>query len=214
MKALLFLTIAIISTSASALDSERVVYRVTIESLWNSGDHVRVPNSAHFSPVFAVSHNDNYSLFSIGEGVSSDFEGVAETGNTSGVERTAKKSQTQGSVHMLVVTENQFVLRSQIQTFDIEVTKNNPVLSFATMIAPSPDWVIGITGLKLYEEETGFTEFVGARNLYAMDAGTEAGDIGGNFSTVNRETLPRERLSLLTGTGFDKPFAIFSIRRL
>lgn len=197
-----------------AVAEETATFRLTITSNWNQVDHLSVPGSAHFSPVVVASHNSNYSVFAPGSKATSGFELVAEIGNASRLRREIRDEMRKGNVGDLVVTSNQFVLQEPVQTLDITVSKDHPYISLVSMIAPSPDWVIGIASTKLYTKEAGFCETIITKDLFAYDAGTEEGDFGGNFSLNNSATSPIESLSLLTGQGFNEKFATLTIERV
>jgi len=202
---------------AQAAESQK--YEVTITTNWNSADHMGFPRNAHFSPVVSASHNSNYSLFPKGGKATSGFEMVAEVGQAGELENEVRRARTAGNVFKKNVTSNQFFHPSrsdarESQTFTIEVSKEHPYLSFVSMIAPSPDWVIGISNLRLYSQDQGFTDGVTSRPLFAYDANTESGDFAGNFGINNEPTSPRGIIVPLSGRGFDSPFAFVTVIKL
>lgn len=205
----LLLSLTLLVTPAAL--AATATYEVTIQSNWNLNDHLAVPGPAHFSPVTAVSYNSDYTLLPIGGQAGPGLESLAEMGRTPTIEQEINEAGD--AIGKLVVTENQFITPMPTQTFEIEVSEKAPYLSFVSMIAPSPDWVIGINSLQLYNPDTGFSE--GAeRDLFAIDAGTEGGDTGGNFGLNNPETSPQGLIGELTGNGFNAPFAKVTIRKL
>jgi hypothetical protein len=98
-----------------------------------------------------------------------------------------------------------FLRSESSQTFKITVTKDRPLVSFVTMIAPSPNWVVGLDSLNLVQDGVFVNTY--KQSLNAYDAGTEEGDRGENFSTNNASTNPKQRINKLSGRGFDTPFA-------
>ena len=194
--------------------ASKAIYKVTIESNWNQMAHLGLPGNAHFSPIVAINHNANYSVFKPGMKATNGFEQLAELGRSRNLVREIKKQKRMGNVGQYIVTQNQFVLRQPTQIFEIEVTKKHPYISFVSMIAPSPDWVIGLEPIKLYSKSANFCETVIEKDLFAYDAGTEEGDFGGNFSLNNQATSPLGALSMLTGTGFNEKFATLIIERI
>lgn len=216
-KTILSLLALTVGFSAQAMDSQ--TYKVTITNNWNRADHAGFPNSAHFSPVVSASHNTGYELFPIGAKASAGFEMVAEVGQAGDLENEIRRARTAGNVFKKNVTRNQFVnpnngnFRSS-QSFNIEVSKAHPFLSFVSMIAPSPDWVVGISNLELYSEKTGFADGIKNFELFAYDAGTEDGDRAGNFSINNSPTRPQGKIRVLRGRGFDEPFATVTIEKM
>ena len=65
------------------------------------------------------------------------------------------------------------------------------------MIAPSPDWFVGVFGLSLLDAEGNWVEALTV-NLYPWDAGTEGGD---DFSFDNAATVPPGTIVSLRGHG-------------
>ncbi|MEO0335025.1 MAG: spondin domain-containing protein [Pseudomonadota bacterium] len=187
-------------------------YSVTIESNWSQAEHLALPGNAHFSPVVAVAHDSGYTLLPIGGIATDGLESLAETGRTAVINTEIQAADA--AIAQSVETENQFVLRSPTQQFEIQVSEDHPFLSFVSMIAPSPDWVVGLSNLKLYTADAGFAEGSSRLPLYAINAGTEEGDIGGNFGLGNEATEPKEAIGQLAGSGFNAPFGFVTIQRI
>jgi hypothetical protein len=60
------------------------------------------------------------------------------------------------------------------------------------MIAPSPDWFIGLSGLNLYANKKWVADTT--IQLFVYDAGTEEGDV---FGYANPATTPQQPIRLL-----------------
>ena len=189
------------------------IYRITFENLWNEVDHLGFPGNAHFSNIVTVNHNNDYRLFALGEVATSGMEDLAELGATRKITREINEQIDLGLVEQLILADALFPRRDGPSlSFEIEASKEFPFLSFATMIAPSPDWIVGIDSLELFQDG----EFIESHfeELFAINAGTESGDFGGNFSLRNAATDPIEEMSFLEGNGFEKPFARVFIERI
>ena len=78
---------------------------------------------------------------------------------------------------------------------DIEVNSEYPLVSFITMIAPSPDWFVGVHDYNLCNTTTGKWLDSRTRDLPPYDAGTDSGP---NFGSSNQITNPKENIHLLT----------------
>jgi hypothetical protein len=65
------------------------------------------------------------------------------------------------------------------------------------MIAPSPDWFVGVSALSLMENG----QWVDTKTvtLFAYDAGTESGEI---YTSADEDTEPQEPISKLTTPPF------------
>jgi len=187
-------------------------YQLTFISNWSQTEHLALPANAHFSPIVLTVHNEGHRLFPIGEDAGEAFERLAETGNASDLNGEVRDQISQGRVLSSLNTDDLFLSRASSQTFKIIVSQDHPYISLVTMIAPSPDWVVGLDSLKMFEGES-FIDFI-SRDLFAYDGGTEEGDRGGNFSTRNSSTRPRNPINLLSGEGFRAPFARVQLERL
>ena len=75
----------------------------------------------------------------------------------------------------------------------IELDSDRPCLSYAQMIAPSPDWFIGFTNICATDEDGNWLDEISAE-LVACDAGTAEGE---DFQYKSGDTDPREPIALL-----------------
>ncbi len=75
----------------------------------------------------------------------------------------------------------------------IELDSDRPCLSYAQMIAPSPDWFIGFTNVCATDEDGNWLDEISAE-LVAYDAGTAEGE---DFQYKSGDTDPREPIALL-----------------
>ena len=69
---------------------------------------------------------------------------------------------------------------------------NYPQVSFASMLGPTPDWFVGVSGINLYNKNNWVADTT--VNLFAYDAGTEDGDI---FGYNNPATIPQQNIHIL-----------------
>ena len=79
---------------------------------------------------------------------------------------------------------------------DVEVTANFSKVSIITMLAPSPDWFIGIDSLDLCDNGE-WRESMNITMLPPWDAGTEGGT---GFSTTNSDTSPHVNIFQITNS--------------
>lgn len=80
---------------------------------------------------------------------------------------------------------------------EIKVTEEYPLVTLVTMIAPSPDWLVGVDSLNLYEDGA----FVNEKTvvLYGYDAGTDSGT---TYSSPNDPTDPPVSIFKIEGYPF------------
>lgn len=97
---------------------------------------------------------------------------------------------------------------------EVEVTADYPMVSLISMLAPSPDWFVGIKGVNLCNAGM-WRDTWNITSLPPWDAGTENGTM---FNTTNPDTSPREKITLITkdtaGTPFMGANAIATLGRL
>ncbi len=205
----------IFGLSNSALAAESATYEIVFTNLWNQADHVSFPANAHFSPILAVSHNENYKMFELGKVASAGFELLAERGRTQSLITDIDAARLEGHTLDQTLGAALWPIRDGIDdvTFQITLDKDHDLISFATMIAPSPDWVVGVDSLDIFVDGS-FIESV-ELELTAINAGTEEGDFAGNFSGDNAETTPIEAISSLDHIpGLAMPFAKVKITKV
>ena len=82
---------------------------------------------------------------------------------------------------------------------DIKVYVNSkyPLVSVITMIAPSPDWFVGVDDVDMCDAATGKFMDQMSFNLGPWDSGTDSGKL---FDSVNEVTNPVEPIFLITKT--------------
>jgi hypothetical protein len=192
-------------------DVETVTYQIEFTNLWNANDHASYPADAHYSPIAVIAHDRGFSLFKLGGLASDSFEDLAELGRTAKLDGDVADAADAGKVKAYVKSAALWPLRDGTPSlaFTIKVPKGTELLSLATMIAPSPDWIVGIDSLPLMKNGQMIERYKEA--LFAINAGTEEGDSAGNFSLDNAPTNPPEPIAVLTGTGYDAPFATVEI---
>lgn len=173
-----------------ASDFSEASYKIIVTGQWKS-PQFSVPAGAHFTYFSGAVHNDGASLWKTGSLSSPGIEAIAETGNQFLLFEEVdalivqKKAITQinipqpeptGSISRTVYCNSQF-----------------PQFSFASMIAPSPDWFVGVNGLNLYRNGAWLNDTT--IQLFVYDAGTEDGDV---FGYNNPATVPQQPVRLLT----------------
>lgn len=157
-------------------------YEVTFEGLWNAADHpTGYPPDAHFSSLIGASHNGNDSYWAPGEAASMEIERVAESGNRSPLEAVIDASP---NVTDKIVASG-FFSPGTTAALNFSVDANHPFVSLVSMVAPSPDWFVGVHGLDL-RDGNGFVASL-VVDLFAYDAGTEEGTA---FSGANLPSPP------------------------
>ena len=173
-----------LASPAAAIQSQ-TQYEVSFEGRWTSA--LPRPGSAHFSRIVGATHNDNVSLFEVGATASAGVEQVAEVGGTTAMLSEINILIAAGDADQFVVGTDGFITAEETNTFLIDVDSAYPLLSLLTMIAPSPDWFVGVHDLSLVDSEGGWIPQI-VLDLNSYDAGTEDGT---GLSLNNPPTNPQ-----------------------
>ena len=190
---------------ATAQDAGTATYRVTFTGNWTTESTPGgVVSSAHFTTLIGAIHNSNVTFWSSGGTASQGIEIMAETGATSTL-----RSEIEASTHVhAVIQQGVSFGGTGTATFNINVPEDHPLITLTSMIGPSPDWFVGISGRSLLDGQGEWRTSV-MIPLYPYDAGTEDGD---TFSLSNPDTNPQETITSLSGTEpfTDEPMAMLS----
>ena len=169
-------------------------YRVTFEGTWTTAATPGgLPRSAHFTTLIGATHNDGVVFWSVGDMASPGVEAVAELGTTGTFRR-----EINASGHVLAVVEKGVPGgATPTAAVDFRVTPDYPLVTLLSMIAPSPDWFVGVSGLSLLDDAGQWRERLDV-DLFPYDAGTEDGE---EFSLSNPATVPQGVIHSIRGMG-------------
>ncbi|XP_071559800.1 spondin-1 isoform X1 [Temnothorax nylanderi] len=172
-------------------------YSLTMEGIWSNRTHPKdFPFSAwltHFSDVIGASHELNFSFWGRDHIATDGFRQLAEWGSATGVEAELREK----SRHLRTLIKAAGLWYPNVNTnttTSFRVDRKHPLLSVASMLGPSPDWVIGVSKLNLCQKDCTWTRSM-IIDLYPWDAGT---DNGISYMSPNSETKPREKMKPIT----------------
>ncbi|MEL7474476.1 MAG: spondin domain-containing protein, partial [Planctomycetota bacterium] len=120
-------------------------------------------------------------------------EQVAEVGGTAAMQAEVNSLITAGTANQVVLGTDGFISAEETNTFIIDVDSSYPLLSLLTMIAPSPDWFVGIHDVSLVDGEGDWIPQL-VIDLNSYDAGTENGS---GLSLNNAPTTPQGLIAAL-----------------
>ncbi|XP_028390890.1 cell wall protein RBR3-like [Dendronephthya gigantea] len=171
-------------------------YTLTFKGEWSSASHPKdFPSNPHFSSLVGCSHNASYVMWRPGEKASTGVKNVAETGSYSELNKEMDNQISSKKAHIRYRGAGISPGTASRIITNIEVTSDYPLVSFITMIAPSPDWFVGVRDFDLCNTTSGEWLDSRARDLPPYDSGT---DSGLNFKSSNDPTIPPENIHLLT----------------
>ena len=184
--------------------AQSATYRVTFEGKFTASalaSGVAVPSGEHFTTLIGAVHNGSVTFWSSGAMASAGVEQVAELGTTG-----TFKSEINGNMNAVAVIEKSLPSGgTPTATVDFTVTTAHPLVTLLTMVAPSPDWFVGVSGLSLLDAQGDWLASHTV-DLFPYDAGTEEGT---EFSLSNAATSPQGTIASIKGTGkfSDEPIA-------
>ena len=171
-------------------------YKISFFGHWtekrhHSGTGVAFPSGAHFTTMVGVHHAAGTSLFNSGEKATPGLESVAEDGVTATLLseiKTKFEDQKKGQAILFFLSSG----GEGTGSTEITVSKETPLLSLVSMIAPTADWFISFKGSFLNDDGTWKDDFT--IDAIAYDAGTEEGE---KLTRSNPDTNPQENISRL-----------------
>ncbi|XP_012289125.1 spondin-1 [Orussus abietinus] len=210
------LTKTVCETSASEIETaeerccacDEAKYSLIMEGIWSNITHPKdFPFSAwltHFSDLIGASHESNFSFWGRDHIATDGFRQLAEWGSASGVEAELREKAR----HLKTLIKAAGLWYPDVNTnttTNFKVDRNHPLVSVASMLGPSPDWVVGISKLNLCQKDCSWAKSM-IIDLYPWDAGT---DNGISYMSPNSETNPREKMKPITTSYPEDPRSPF-----
>lgn len=175
----------------------QATYEVRFTAEWSQSTHpVSFPNNAHFSPLIGGTHGPDVVFWEPGALASPGIESMAETGAVATL-RNEVQAAINNATAWGVLQGGDIPVSPGERTLMFTVDTGYPLVTLVSMIAPSPDWFIGVHGLSLRENGVWADEVTA--ELWPYDAGT---DSGVNYTSPNADTNPAEPIHLLTTGSF------------
>lgn len=169
-----------------------VQYEVQFEAMWSAQTHpVNFPGNPHFSPLGIVTHSNQASFWQLGGLATPGIKLMAETGSLATFDTEASAAITMGTA------DGYFTGAATVSpgfvTAYFFMSSSHPQVTVVSMVAPSPDWFIGVAGLELFAN--GVWQEQLTVELHAYDSGT---DSGVSYTSANAATQPPEPIALIT----------------
>ena len=189
-------------------------YLVTFQSDWSRATHpTDWPDDAHYSGLIGGTHSSRVSFWQDGQLASAGIQLMAEKGRKSPLDQEVLAAIAAGNAQFLLSGDGlSGSPRSVSLEFDVSVTF--PLVTLVTMVAPSPDWFVGVSGLSLLPNGQWANELTAT--LFPWDAGT---DSGVTYAAENLATVPPGPIHRLVGfpvavNGAVAPFGTMTFKRL
>ena len=173
------------------------IYTITFTGAWTTTVTTGgLPGGAHFSRLIGGVHNDEVVFLESGEEASAGVESMAEIGGYSTL-RNEINAAGDDRLSILQGTSDNLSPEAIVTFSDVTLSTDHPRVTLVTMIAPSPDWFVGVSSLSLLDSSGDWKASVSV-DLYPWDAGTEDGT---EFSLGNDPTDPKGVITSLQGVG-------------
>jgi hypothetical protein len=160
-------------------------YTVTFTATWSDTSHpVSFPTSAHFSGLIGATHDGGVTFWAPGALASPGIQAMAELGAKTPFDTEIAAAISAGTARDTL--SGGAVARSPGSVaLDFEIAVTHPRVTLVTMIAPSPDWFVGVAGLSLLANDRWVDSLV--VDLRGWDAGT---DDGASYIAPNAPSNP------------------------
>ncbi len=189
--------------------ADQARYRVEARFAWSADTHPRdFPPGGHMTTIVAVAHNARYSLFADGDTASSGLALVATNGRPAVLEAELAEAMRRKRVSSIVKADPP-ATGVGVAAFEIQASRGHPLISFATMLGPSPDWFTGIAAISLLDDD-GAWRAEATAPLWVWDAGV---DLGETYTARNAPGQPRQSVRLSTAPYFLGPDGVRGVGR-
>ena len=188
---------------------QHATFLVTFEAMWTASSHpTNYPSNPHFSPLIGATHNGEVQLWMSGHIATPGIEVMAETGSSGILRDEIDALKAAGDAFTTVSGSG--IPSGTGSSSDIFITSSEfPLLSVTSMIAPSPDWFVGVNSVSLLKSDGTWIDQMEI-DLFAYDAGSDSGT---TFTSPNSDTMPKEEIGRLMGGDFDVKFGTLTITR-
>ena len=191
-----------------------VRYEVVFDSTWSAATHPQIfPSNAHFSGLIGGTHESGVRFWESGGIASQGIEDMAELGSKAALR--AEVEAAIGTGHAGQVISGGGINPSPgSSTATFTLTQTFPLATVTSMVAPSPDWFVAVSGLALFRDNQWTPEIVIRLDPY--DAGTDSGT---DYTSSNQDTDPQEPIQVIVGFPFlddeqQVPLGMFTFRMI
>jgi hypothetical protein len=202
------------SPAASPPPAAVARYRVTFDATWSAATHpMDIPATPHFSRLVGGTHRATVRFWEAGGLASEGIRLMAEQGRTSPLDVEVQAAVTAGHAQHVLVGDG-IPVSPGLVSLEFEISRDYPLVTLVSMLAPSPDWFVGVSGLDLREGGDWAAEMVIV--LAAWDAGTDSGVSYGSRDVVTRPPAPIQEIAtgpLVVGASVP-PVGTFRFRRI
>ncbi len=190
------LAIPLVFASLSAAGEIRQ-YEVTFTSEWHYTTHPGAfPGGAHLTTLIGGTHSAGVRFWELGGLATPGLEAMAERGRITPLDKEVSAAIAAGTAWSVVEAPG-LVVTPATSRGTFAVNSDFPLLTLTSMVAPSPDWFVGVDSLPLSLNGQWLPAVT--VDLFPYDAGTDSGVV---FDSLDLDTQPRAPISALSGAPF------------
>ncbi len=204
------LALGLAASLANTAPADTARYRVRFESTWSAETHpTEFPSSPHFSGLVGGTHSGEARFWESGGFATPGIRAMAERGSKSPLTTEVQEAIDAGRAGAILSGPG--IGRSPgAAEVEFEVSEEYPLVTIVSMIAPSPDWFVGVSALSLRRDDAWVEHLVVP--LHGYDAGTDSGE---TYRSPNEETSPPEPIVRITNAPLgDTVIGTFEFSRL
>ena len=204
--------LAVAHVAAAQLSAQSIAtYHLTVTNSWSQESHedwaplFTSVQRAHFSHLGGGTHDSSLSVWQEGGLSSPGMVYMQETGWVDHPDPTTVDLKSEfdthiadGSAYSFLNYPRHFSPLEPPVTVSLDVSSTHPLVTLVSMLGPSPDWFIGVSGLNMRESGNWREEIT--VDLFTYDGGTRSNDE--TFLCCQNGPLesPQKPISLFTDT--------------
>ena len=195
-----------LALASTALAQGRATYTLVFESTWSEDTHPDdFPSNPHFSGLIGGLHDERVSFWEVDGLAASGIKSMAETGSKAALTDEVEDAIDDGTAAE-VLSGGGIGNSPGSRQMSFTITPDHPLVTVTSMLAPSPDWFVGVSGLSLLEDYE-WLDTVQVE-LFAYDAGTDSGE---SYESPNDPTDPQEAIAKIEGYPFEVDGQVVSV---
>lgn len=177
-------------------------YSLTILGNFTEENHpYQYPGNARFSPMIVSVHSDQFTLWKEYGLPSDGVQAICKTGSTTTLRGELGRTKT--GIHS-VITTGGWPAGNEIVKVGFTTNNDYSFVSLISKLAPSPDWIIGTSKLRLCRGNSWVNEH--HMDLTAYDCGT---DNGGSYTSQDPSENITQGIKELKWTTVSNPSSAF-----
>lgn len=176
-------------------------FRLSFDAQWSAQTFpLNFPGNPHFSGLVGAVHNEQVRFWEPAQIATPGIQLMAETGGKSILLDEVQAAIDSGTA-LTAIDGSGLGTSPGTSSIEFTVTRDYPEISVTSMLAPSPDWFIGLHNFSLLENG----EFLTSRtvDLILYDSGS---DEGLRYTSLNAPSDPLEPIARVSSEAQDAPF--------